>query len=144
MVDDFVDVRKDLSTFQIKIDQYILCLIFIKFSSPGELNEWMNEWMNEPFIDFLALGPTVSAREKNNRTRTDIFNRASPPVIICISFLPPCPPLAERTWAGSGILVYLTPAFIMHQSNPVTPPPPFFLSRPLHTLTIIQQRWANR
>ncbi len=75
----------------------------------------MNEWMNEPFILVFTLGPTVSAREKNSRTRTDIFNRASHPVIICISFLPPCPTPLRK------MLLYLTPALTMHQSNPFSP-----------------------
>jgi hypothetical protein len=87
------------------------------------MNEWTFYWI------FLHWVPPCR-HENNNIMRLDFFNRASLPVIICFSFFPPCPPLAERTWAGSGILVYLTPALIMHQSNPSPLPPHFFWAGP--------------
>ncbi len=101
----------------------------LKTGSKEKGNEWMNEWTNLLLV-FLTLGPTVLAtRLKDDSTRLDIFNRASYPVIICFSFNPLAQPLAERTWAGSGILVYLTPALTMHQSNP-SPLPPIFWAGP--------------
>ncbi len=52
----------------------------------------MNEWTNH-LLMFFTLGPTMLAtRLRADSTRIDIFNRASHPVIICFSFLPPCPP----------------------------------------------------
>ena len=88
----------------------------------------MNEWTNLLF-NFLHWVPPCRHEEKKiNMTRSDIFNRASPPVIICISFRPLAHPL--RKGHEPGPVFYCTLPRLDHA--PVQPrhPPPFFWAGP--------------
>ncbi len=97
------------------------------------MKKWMNEWMNERtfYLIFLHWVPPCR-HEKNNITRLDIFNRASLPVIICLSFLPPCGKDMSRIWYS--IVPY--PGF-SHATVQPLPPPPFFWAGPLSPYPLV-------
>ncbi len=88
--------------------------------------EWVTEWMNEWTNLLLIFSGAVSQEIKRRGYANKRFNRAFYPVSFCFSLLPLSQPLAKRTWVGSDILVYRTPAWSCTSPTPSTPP---FLSR---------------
>ncbi len=93
------------------------------------LNEWMNEWTNLLFVFIHWVPPCRHEVKKKliGREQT-FFNRASPPVIICISFYPLAHPL--RKGHEPGPVFYCTLPRLYHA--PVQPrhPPPIFWAGP--------------